>query len=259
MMTPRAAKHFEAGRRLFAIQEFDSALKEFKAGYLIDPQPEFLYAIAQSERLLNDCRDADLAYNQYLHTFPTPPTDAVTKAKYDNATAMAGHCTPGSQPSQAGTSTAPPSKPGTPTKPSNGKGTVKPSSTPTPDVPPPAETQAVDHRRLGALSFGVGAAIGLAVGITGLVLHGNNEQTLSDDHCGGGSVFNNPACVNAYNDAYHDQNLAIAGFVAGGVFGAVSGTLFYLAYRNTDATPPAPTSACGPGPGTIGLACVGRF
>ncbi len=59
----KGLEHFEAGR-------YEAALSAFKEGYAIDPRPEFLFAMAQTERLSGDCGSALVFYREFLATKP---------------------------------------------------------------------------------------------------------------------------------------------------------------------------------------------
>src|SRR5215472_10162270 len=69
-MKPEARAHFERGSRYYDTQLYEEALAEFRAGYLIDPSPDFLYSIAQAERLRGNCKSAVEAYRAFLRTNP---------------------------------------------------------------------------------------------------------------------------------------------------------------------------------------------
>lgn len=66
----KAAPYLERGLRFYNTQKYAEALGELRAGYQIDPHPDFLYAIGQAERLSGNCKDAALAYRAYLRTQP---------------------------------------------------------------------------------------------------------------------------------------------------------------------------------------------
>jgi tetratricopeptide (TPR) repeat protein len=78
---PRAREHLTRGLRLYDAQKYADAIAEFQAGYQIDPQPDFLYAMGQAERLNGDCRRAIAAFEAYLRTSPSPKQGASAKEK----------------------------------------------------------------------------------------------------------------------------------------------------------------------------------
>jgi tetratricopeptide (TPR) repeat protein len=60
----RGLAHYRAG-------EFEKAIKAFLAGYKIEPQREFLFALGQAERRSGDCASALSYYRRFIAT--TPP------------------------------------------------------------------------------------------------------------------------------------------------------------------------------------------
>jgi hypothetical protein len=83
-----AAAHLERGVRLYETQAYSEAIVEFRAGYLVDPQPVFLYNIAQAERLRGNCKEAVLAYRTYLRTEPLEERRAVVESHIRTCVAM---------------------------------------------------------------------------------------------------------------------------------------------------------------------------
>ena len=61
-----ADEHTARATRAYNLQDWPSALAEFKAAYAIDPKPELLWSIAQVQRLGGDCRSAILTYQAYI-------------------------------------------------------------------------------------------------------------------------------------------------------------------------------------------------
>jgi len=153
---------------------------------------------------------------------------------------------------------------------------VKPGSEPTPappePTPPPA--RAVGGGPSGArialkwTAAGLAAA-GLAAGVIGVVLHGDNVSKFDDHPCrnknGVGVLVDgtpDTTCQSLLDSLQTDQKIAIVGFVAAGAFAAT-----WLALMLTE-PPSAPRPAehaaarrlsCAPSVGTIGLSCLGRF
>jgi len=63
----RARIHFEAGRALYQLGNFNEALREFAAGYQLAPRPQFLLNLGQCYRKLDDLANARAMYQRYLH------------------------------------------------------------------------------------------------------------------------------------------------------------------------------------------------
>ncbi len=70
-ITPEAKEHFELGTRHYNLQEWQEAIKEYKEAYRLSPRPGFLWAIAQSQRLGDDCEAAIKSYQAFLRSNPS--------------------------------------------------------------------------------------------------------------------------------------------------------------------------------------------
>ncbi len=66
----RARTHFEAGRALYQLGNYNEALREFAAGYQLAPRPQFLLNLGQCYRKLDDLQNARAMYQRYLHDAP---------------------------------------------------------------------------------------------------------------------------------------------------------------------------------------------
>lgn len=69
-LVERADTHLRRGVEFYAEKQYELAIIEFRAGYGIDPRPEFLFALAQAERLSGDCASAVVYYQRFLDTGP---------------------------------------------------------------------------------------------------------------------------------------------------------------------------------------------
>jgi len=67
---PAAQVLLDRGLRSYAVGKWAEAIEAFRAGYEIEPRPDFLYALAQAERMSGDCRAAAAAYRAFLRTSP---------------------------------------------------------------------------------------------------------------------------------------------------------------------------------------------
>jgi tetratricopeptide (TPR) repeat protein len=70
-MAPEAKAHFDRGIQLYQEGRFDEAVAELEAGRAIDPRPEFLYSLGQSERKRGDCKRAIEYLQAYLAAVPS--------------------------------------------------------------------------------------------------------------------------------------------------------------------------------------------
>jgi tetratricopeptide (TPR) repeat protein len=69
----RARSHYEAGRALYTLGNYEQALREFVAGYQLSPRPEFLLNAGQSLRRLERLDEAQAMFEKYLQE--APPDD----------------------------------------------------------------------------------------------------------------------------------------------------------------------------------------
>jgi tetratricopeptide (TPR) repeat protein len=60
----------ELGLARFAREDYAGAIDAFQRGHAIDPRPQFLFALAQAERLRGDCKAALVYYRKFLTTSP---------------------------------------------------------------------------------------------------------------------------------------------------------------------------------------------
>src|SRR5258705_10562601 len=67
-----AAQHHEHGKELFKAKDYPGAVTEFAAAYAGDPQPKYLYNLAQAQRFSGDCKAAIASYEKFLATAPEP-------------------------------------------------------------------------------------------------------------------------------------------------------------------------------------------
>lgn len=113
-----ARTHLNRGHAHYDLQEWDEAIKDYKAGYLLDPRPEFLWAIAQSQRQSGDCKSAIGSYRAFLRTHPTPGQESAADARISEcqnaldaksapAASASGTASAGSSPSTAATVASP--------------------------------------------------------------------------------------------------------------------------------------------------------
>lgn len=63
--------HLRRGIEFYAEKEYELAIVEFRAGFALDPRPDFLFALAQAERLSGDCPTAVIYYKRFLATKPS--------------------------------------------------------------------------------------------------------------------------------------------------------------------------------------------
>ncbi len=75
-LADEASDHSDKATRFYNVQDWPNALKEYKEAYGLDPKPETLWAIAQTQRLSGDCRGAILTYKAYMRGASTTGANA---------------------------------------------------------------------------------------------------------------------------------------------------------------------------------------
>jgi tetratricopeptide (TPR) repeat protein len=69
----KATAHFEKGTRLYQVGDYEKALVEFKAGHVEEPDPSFLFNIAQCHRQMGQPKEAITFYKRFLSLSPDTP------------------------------------------------------------------------------------------------------------------------------------------------------------------------------------------
>jgi tetratricopeptide (TPR) repeat protein len=81
----KATANFERGTRLYQVGEYAKALEEFKAGYVEEADPSFLYNVGQCYRQLGNPKEALQAYRRFLNLSPDTPLRAEVERKIREA------------------------------------------------------------------------------------------------------------------------------------------------------------------------------
>lgn len=160
-----ARSHLVHGDQLYRDGQYAEAIDELKAGFAIEPLPDFLYALGQAERKRGDCRAAIAYYQRFLDTKPSSQRAVAALMQIDR-------CKEEMAAAPATTAPAPTAAPSPePVAPA----TTAPAPTAAPVVSATAEKQpAASERRaykkwwvwtiVGVAAAGVG--VGLGVGLT---------------------------------------------------------------------------------------------
>ena len=208
----QAKAHLAVAQRMFAVQQYDQAVAELQQAYVLDPKPEYLYALAQALRLSGDCPGAVRAYSQYLKTRPL-------EAEAEKARTNIERCN--SEP-------APAPVPEPPSVPAHG-------ITPPPSVAPAGAEGQRDrggwkHDYLGHALVGGGVALG----VVGTVLYVAGGSTID--------FINSAPSYDVYvmrrgdlDGAKLKQRLGVSGMVAGGLL-VIGGIAHYAMHGDGDAT-----------------------
>jgi tetratricopeptide (TPR) repeat protein len=187
----------ERGLRNYAVGHYPEAIASFQRGYELEPRPEFLYALAQAQRMSGDCRGAVASYRAFLRT--TPPERAAIPAR-QNLARCEELLAAAPQPEAV---TPAPVEP-TPSGPSAPSGIEKP-------LPPPPPRW---YRDRAGIALGV---VGLAAAGAGAALWGVGEagaRTLAD-----ATQYGQFAAHGSSADAYANER--IAGIICVAVGGAL--------------------------------------
>jgi len=67
----RADEILTRGQKLFAESNYPEAIDKLRAGYVMSPQPRFLYALGQAYRLNHQCKEAVKAYRDFVRSEPS--------------------------------------------------------------------------------------------------------------------------------------------------------------------------------------------
>jgi tetratricopeptide (TPR) repeat protein len=66
----RAVEFLKEGLQNYEAARYEEARESFRQGYELDPKPEFLFAMGQTERLSGDCSSALVFYGRFLDSKP---------------------------------------------------------------------------------------------------------------------------------------------------------------------------------------------
>jgi tetratricopeptide (TPR) repeat protein len=85
----RAKAADRSARAHYAAHEYDAAIADYQAAYRAMPDPLFLFDIAQSYRMLDDCDHALEFYREYLQERPDADNRTLVERFMDHMTACA--------------------------------------------------------------------------------------------------------------------------------------------------------------------------
>lgn len=136
-IAPEAKVALDEGLALYEARSYEQALAAFRRGYAIDQHPDFLYAMAQAERLSGDCPAASEDYRRFLQSKPPDHEASLAQENMAKCDALASSSEPVlvPQPTQA----SPPA--------SSLPAPAAPSPSPAPSVQPPREPDALAPER----------------------------------------------------------------------------------------------------------------
>jgi len=75
-----AENAYKLGQALYMREDYEGAAKQFKAAYDLDPDPVYLFNIAQALRLGKQCKESGDYYKRYLSEAQQAPNEEAVKA-----------------------------------------------------------------------------------------------------------------------------------------------------------------------------------
>jgi tetratricopeptide (TPR) repeat protein len=162
-----AKAHYEEGTKRYNLGEYAPALDAFKAAYLAQPDPAFLFNIGQCQRQLGLFEQAEKSYRAFLRETPNLPG-----ATRDQVQKLVGDMEQAAREAQKKKEQPPP---GTLAPHEEPEAKVAPTPVPVgaPSTSAPVSSQKPLHKRgwfvgvlVGVAVVAVGLGVGLGVGLT---------------------------------------------------------------------------------------------
>lgn len=211
----KAEAIYNDGQQSYAAGNFTAAAERFKAAYVIDPDPAYLFNIAQALREDKKCAESATFYHRFLDQVASAPNLDKVRGYLDEVEACAREQAPKEQPH-------------------------------TPPPPPPAKV-AHEHRGSSLRTIGliVGGAglVGLGVG-AGFGWRAHSLQTERNDLCRG-CTWTDDTAVKARsldNRGRTAQTVMAVGVSVGGA-AVVAGVVMYLVGGPSDRVEVTPTTS----------------
>ena len=221
----KARAHYERGTQAFDLQDFRTALEEFKQSYVEQPDPVFLSNIAQAQRQLRGEYDAAAkSYRLYLANRPDAPNHDQVARLIDQMDEAAKEARAKEPPT----------------------GTQAPASAPTTPAPAPIAAapavEVVDTGRSMRLAGIVTAGVGVGLVALGGAFAGLSYQAGNDAYHPASGVYDHAADERQGN--YRSGGIAC--FVIGGVAIAAGTTIWVLGRKRRETRRPATALAPAP-------------
>jgi hypothetical protein len=250
----QAAKdHADKGSVFFNVQDWPSAIREYRESYELDPRPETLYALAQSQRQSGDCTSAIKSFRAYGRVATSPQQQAASEGmihKCENEMAD-------QQKKAAAVAPVAPVAGATPAPAESS--TVAPAPAP---ATPPAHEEPEKPRPIYADVFGDVLFIGgLAVAGVGTFFLVSGDSSMSSS--GNGVPYN--TYESNVSSAKPKQAIGVGGIAVGGVL-ALCGVWRYVtvanhnsALREKENAGASASFLIAPQPSGAAAVVVGRF
>jgi tetratricopeptide (TPR) repeat protein len=216
----KAKVHADEGTHFFDVQQYDKAADAYQQAYLLDPQPAYLYASAQAQRLGGDCVKAIRSYKAFLRTKPADESKALKNIERCEQE-VKDH--PPVDPARPPNGTTGPTGPGTTT------GVTPPVVIAPPRPAPPPKPWSRDFVGHGLVGGGlVVAAAGFFVYLGGHdTIATNNTSTTYDQFSAGRANL---------DSAKSKQTLGVSAVALGGAL-VIGGVLHYVLHTEPDDAP----------------------
>ena len=231
---------YAAGQERYAAGDYLVAADRFEAAYALDPDPAYLFNIAQAYRFGNACAKASVSYRKFINAVSNAPNAAKVQQFIEQSDECAKKQADAQRPPP------PPDKPVVLTQ---------------PPPPPPPSGVATEHpgrtmRIAGLGTLGVGAVV-LGIG-TYFALRSFSLASDREAHCRDATPIN--PCDWTVADEQHEQDGIAAQrnsrilLPVGGAL-AIGGVVLYFLGRNAGAEHPTVSVI----PTTSGAMAIGAF
>jgi hypothetical protein len=207
--------------KYYNVQEYEKAAELYKQAYLLDPNPGYLYASAQSQRLGGDCTKALQSYQAYLRANPPESERAKANANIER-------CEQELREREAAVNADQISAPVDVPKPPPPPPAEPP---PPPPPPPPGKSYVLGHLMLGVGLIGIGG--GSYLFYTGRkALDEHNSAPTYDDYIAG---------LPDVDAAKQKQQIGV--IAIGGGAALVGGAILYYVVHSRSSESPPPVRA----------------
>jgi tetratricopeptide (TPR) repeat protein len=213
-----ATAAYQEGQRRYLDEDYAAAAAQFEAAYRLDPDPAYLFNIAQAYRLAKDCPKALAFYKQFLAAVPKAPNAEAVKKYIAELETTCGKREP--------------DQPRIDTKPDT-RVIERPAASPQPSHL---------RRNLAIGAFGVGA-VGITLGAVFTFKVGSLEserEGLCPEPCNW-TVDDTLRETQLKADGDRASKLAITGYVVGGLAVATGIALLVTSPAHADVVTIAPT------------------
>jgi tetratricopeptide (TPR) repeat protein len=203
-----ASDEYATGQRLYAAHDYLGAAKHFEAAYKLDPDPAYLFNIAQAYRLGDDCAHAAEWYQRFLDRAQDPPNAAEVRTQLEQQRACAKQ-----------------------------KALLAPKSPPPPPPPPARSTAAArDPKRTYAyVAGGVGVAALAVAGV--FTWDGNYLANAREERCNADHPCDDPIFEDYEHRGKRANIIAATSYAVGGA-ALAGGVALYLLSRSRLAVVP---------------------